>query len=403
MATSADDTDRALEGPAGGAIPGPPGLGYLKPLDGLRGVAVAVVMISHYGESSFHSPSAVGRAWAAACSRGGIGVDLFFVLSGFLITRILLRERGRPKYFRTFYARRTLRIFPLYYGVLIVAFLLSAAHHESLRIWFSKGHWSLWIYLTNVWAALHGGWVTPIGNIRVDHLWSLAIEEQFYLAWPAVVLLLNPRRLLYACGGLVVFACISRVLGGLYMHQVYFPYAFTSCRLDGLAIGSALAVATTVDHWRRASLRLAVPVGLLSATLLLFVYSGVGRSWLTPVAELNIGLTLAPLMFGSIVCLAVFASSGRVAKITSVVPVVWLGRYSYGIYVYHFMLIIPLSTMTLAIVGFRDGYSVPFAVVLGFVVMGCTISIAVAVLSYHVYEMPFLKLKRLFLYDSPAR
>ena len=102
--------------------PGPPGLAHLRPLDGLRGVAILLVVLCHYGASYLSAATPTGRVWHAVVYSGWVGVDLFFVLSGFLITRILLRERGRPNYFRSFYARRTLRIFPLYYVVLVAAF-----------------------------------------------------------------------------------------------------------------------------------------------------------------------------------------------------------------------------------------------------------------------------------------
>jgi peptidoglycan/LPS O-acetylase OafA/YrhL len=149
---------------------------HLAPLDGLRGVAVLLVMVCHFGPEL---PVATrgANALARVLSAGWVGVDLFFVLSGFLITRILLAARGSPGYFTNFYARRVLRIFPLYYATLLMVFVVlpwlgvtaapePAASHQA---------W-LWTYTSNLLVARLRSFVflTPAANL--NHFWSLAIE-----------------------------------------------------------------------------------------------------------------------------------------------------------------------------------------------------------------------------------
>src|SRR4051812_48705226 len=152
--------------------------GHLPGLDGLRGIAILMVLALHFlGDATPHGP--VGRLVVKAASYGVLGVDLFFVLSGFLITGLLLDAKSGPHYFRNFYARRTLRIFPLYYLVLTILFIVLPrftalpAPLEDARI--HQG-W-LWTYTSNFFIAARAEWALTY----VSHFWSLAIEEHFYL------------------------------------------------------------------------------------------------------------------------------------------------------------------------------------------------------------------------------
>ncbi|HZT79778.1 MAG TPA: acyltransferase, partial [Gemmataceae bacterium] len=261
--------------PAAGRSLPPPGT-HLPGLDGLRGVAILLVLAFHLLPSQPVTSHVTAWIYRAAWS-GWCGVDLFFVLSGFLITGILLDAKGLPHYFRNFYARRTLRIFPLYYGVLVVIFVIvplflrppspAFEHLQANQIW-------LWCYASNVCTVWANGWVFLAGNWHLNHFWSLAVEEQFYLVWPLVVLLLSRRRLLAACALCVVAAPLLRWAFLANGYGFVVAYTFTPCRVDALAVGAAVAVAARAPGGLSALRRFAPAVALaLGAALLgLFVW-----------------------------------------------------------------------------------------------------------------------------------
>ena len=215
----------------------------VEALDGLRGFAILAVVAFH---AMFLDVGLLGGARPAPTDvyptlalLGWCGVDVFFVLSGFLITGILLRSKGAPGYFRNFYARRALRIFPLYY--LVVGLLLFGLGRPATS---GAEKASYLLYYQNVRYALVGE-----GSFDAARLvtWSLAIEEQFYLVWPTVVWLCSRRALVGVCIAVVVGAIALRLwllAGGL--HTTHF---LTPCRLDTLAVGALLALLPPPPRW----------------------------------------------------------------------------------------------------------------------------------------------------------
>src|SRR5262249_55951728 len=213
---------------------------YLRELDGVRGVAILLVMLFHFGAvvSEGGAPTgAASKLVQRAVGAGWCGVDLFFVLSGFLITGILYDTKGQPGYYRTFYARRTVRIFPLYYGLLVASFLvrpwagLGPPAPEGYQGWF-------WLYLANVLRVVHGGEACG----RLEHFWSLAVEEHFYLIWPFVVRTLGRAALLRACVGVGVAALAFRAFA-VAKGWPFAAYMLTPARVDTMAVGAWLALA----------------------------------------------------------------------------------------------------------------------------------------------------------------
>ena len=187
---------------------GRPHAGVIPALDGLRGIAIILVMLHHF--TNYRPTSGIDGLIGSVVFFLWTGVDLFFVLSGFLITGILLDSRGSERYFTTFYARRTLRIFPLYYLVLFVAFVVLPQFPAVNAVLTGQvdlpPQWPYWLYLENFSIAARGwvhGWV--------DVGWSLAIEEQFYLVWPLVIWLCPPRLLALLCAAIIVAEPIARV------------------------------------------------------------------------------------------------------------------------------------------------------------------------------------------------
>src|SRR3954471_12053673 len=216
--------------------------GHLPALDGLRGIAILAVLIYHYAFELQHGHG-LGGAIYELLHQGRHGVDLFFVLSGFLITGILLDSRDSPRYFSTFYARRTLRIFPLYYGVLFVVLvllpLLAAPAPGAQKVMHDQP-W-LWCYGANVLMTLTGNRALfNAEHFNLGHFWSLAVEEQFYLVWPLLVLLLSRRALIGIC---VACLPISLALRLYFIARGNSAGAdfFTASRMDALAVGALVA------------------------------------------------------------------------------------------------------------------------------------------------------------------
>ena len=217
-------------------------------LDGLRGVAVLMVMAFHFHQFGA-GPSVVQVDVAAdkVLGAGWAGVELFFVLSGFFITGILLALKdGRGGYFGTFYSRRVLRIFPLYFVFLIMMLIalpaigaFGGSELERLR---DAGPWQL-LFAQNIWIlAADAQSVNPYGTV---HLWSLAVEEQFYLVWPLAVLLLGKRGLVALCVALVVMSPLLRLAMLSTDAHPFAVYVFSPVRADALAVGALLAVIAT--------------------------------------------------------------------------------------------------------------------------------------------------------------
>lgn len=369
---------------------------HIPALDGVRGLAVLLVMFHHfaYGAEGTSLPAKL-VVWFA--EGGWMGVDLFFVLSGFLITGILLDARNTPHYYRNFYARRTLRIFPLYYGYLfvmcvIVARILHLDPQRSDEL-LSYQHW-LWLYVSNVLICIRGSFLVA----SVNHFWTLAIEEHFYLIWPTVVRWVEPRRMWLACLACIAVALAARI--GFHVSDVWrpAPMVFTLCRIDALAMGGLLCVLARSPEHRELLRRGSRWALLLTApVVLLFLLGGNGRP--LPDAILRtVGYSLIALFCAGFLC-QVLLSEGALKR-WLVHPVLrTFGIYAYGLYVFHHPIRIilqralPFENLGQAVGSYWLGLALHSLVALA-------LSVGVALASYHLYEKQFLKLKRFFTYRS---
>ena len=392
----------AVPAEAEGARPAAPPLDLTAPgrvpaLDGLRGVAILLVMVYHFAMYGGWRPAGdLERALYQLVNTGWIGVDLFFVLSGFLITGILYEAKGGGRFFRSFYMRRVLRIFPLYYGFLAAYFLLAPmlfSQGAELR----EGQEWYWSYLLNVEIARHG-W--PEHN-AIAHFWSLAVEEQFYLLWPLVVWAFSRRTLLRLCVGCVVGALALRVAlaaGGLALPA----YVLTPTRIDALAIGGWLALILRDEARAHEQ-----PVRLArwDAPLL-----GAGLAFLAAVLLLNrrvspvdqsvytLGFTVIAVMFAASLHLALrLGPAWLVGR-----PLRLLGRYSYGLYVFHHPVIMLLGESPLSVRRLPRWLDSQLPAQVLVTLVAAALSLGVAALSFHLWEQPFLRLKRLFPYRPDA-
>lgn len=365
-------------------------------LDGLRGVAVVLVLIHHF-TGNRDGAGFVDAALARVGNAGWIGVDLFFVLSGFLITGLLLEARAtRSHYFRTFYLRRALRIFPLYFLYLAVVFgvaliVLPNDWRTALLVR------SRWLYLTYT-ANLAIPRQDEVWPLWTGHLWSLCVEEQFYMVWPAVVWFLGARRLHWICVGLFLAAVLIRVWSWRQGVPAIAIYNLTFTRMDGLAAGAFVAVAARDPHgvgrWSAASRWVAC--GTMSALVILF-----GKYWgpfpyLVRAVSL-FGLPLLAISFASIL-LALLSGDSRLRRQVERPSIVWLGRVSYGLYIWHFGFMGVLRSYGMKPV---DGL---LAWNLVYLVVGIVVSLILADLSMRFIEAPFLRLKdRLRLANTGIR
>lgn len=353
----------------------------LPALDGLRGLAILAVLLLHFTVYGGPPPAGgIDGLFYRAAQAGWIGVDLFFVLSGFLITGILYDAKGSATYFRSFYARRVLRIFPLYYGALAVFLLLVPALRRD-AFWY-------WTYLSNIQIAREG-W--PDSG-ALGHFWSLAVEEQFYLVWPVVVLLLGRRSLMAACWACLAGSLLLRV--GLHlMDQETAAFVLTPARLDSLAAGALLALAARGPEGLAPVARRTGAMAGACAIALLAVASWRGGLPAEDSVVGTVGHTLLAGLFASILALAAAASPGAfLIRGLSSPFLVFFGRYSYGLYVIHHPLLFlkPESLSATA--------SLPSRLL--FILLATVVSVALAWVSWHLWEKRFLQLKHLFPYRA---
>ena len=363
-------------------------------LDGIRGLAILLVLVTHF--CLFQPQGRLEQAVRAALGMGWSGVDLFFVLSGFLITGILLRTRHLPTYFRTFYLRRSLRIFPLYYAALAVFFVVVPAIPLARGVFQgAQAGDAFWYfsYLSNWWLANHSGH-------ELAHFWSLAIEEQFYLLWPAVVFLVPARKMPVVCVGFALGSYVARNVAaawGLTDFALYMPTIF---RMEGLAVGSLIACAPD----RAMLVRLSRPVLFISGTFMIVLVATQGGWALSPVMLQVAPLVLA-LFFGACLVNSVppFCNDPqcwqrRLLRLTFLADI---GKYSYGLYVIHFPVACLLTPKLMAL--WRDMPSeINLLLPAVELLIGGAISYVIARVSWAVLEGPMLRVKERFEYARLA-
>ena len=372
---------------------------HIPAADGLRGIAVLATMLFHAQYFAGVNGTALWeRSYAMTAGLGWAGVDLFFVLSGFLITGILHDSRTQPNYFRVFYLRRTVRIFPLYYAVLFLLFVLVPA---LLRI----GHVTLpgdaiatketqlfaWLYLVNWDLAVQGfGFVTPF----IAHFWSLAVEEQFYLVWPAAVRTFSREGLMALCGLMVILAVLVRIflfLRGSPTAAYVLPFA----RMDGLAIGALIALAARNAKDWALLVRWAPQLSLIAAAAFAGLVMQTGSTAFGNPLIGTVGISLLCLGFGGVLVMLISApAQGRAQRVVGSPLLRWFGKYSYCLYVLNQPAMVIFAKLGLTVIGLQSLLHSRALALLGVNVAGIAICALLAFASWHLFEKHWLALKR---------
>src|SRR5580658_8548166 len=340
-------------------------------LDAVRGVAILVVMMHNISLKYpvFHSQQLFSNGW--------MGVDLFFVLSGFLITGVLVDTNRSTGYFKNFYVRRCLRIWPLYYSLLFFMFVivrfLSRSEFQAV-VQTSSPWWAFPLFLQNLLLPISTNAAGPLGVT-----WSLAIEEQFYLVWPLVVRFCPLRQLRRVA---IAEICISPALRYyLSLHHVNL-YTNVFCRLDGLMAGALLALLVRSENFVPSKLLRRAWITLAIAAPLAFLTSEFDAKWIV--------FTFTALASAAFVYVAMFSERKWLQKIMTNQFLVYTGTISYGLYLLHK---IPFGMVQVLHLDRRPYLPLPIILVASYVL---------AALSWNLLEKPFLSLKRFFDSKPPS-
>ena len=371
-----------------------PNARHIPALDAIRGLAILVVTLYRFRPTS--GDASVACDWlATVLSHGQRGVDLFFVLSGFLITGILYDAKEKSHYFRNFYARRALRIFPLYYGVLIGTLVLMPL------VW-TRGYpfeatrdlqgW-LWGYGTNVLISWRGDWCFGY----FDHFWSLAVEEHFYFVWPFAIFFSSRVTAQRWCIGLAIAAAASRIACAAFTNNGPAVEVLTLFHLDALLVGAWFALAARGPDGLGGLVRMCRWMLPICGTLLL-------PELLLNKRILTVPDTLYALFFGAMIVLAVSArSSSLLGRMWQSRLLRWFGRYSYGMYVFQLPLI-PVVAFAFTAESLGGMLGSRLAGSLAYITLMLVATTGTAYLSWHLFEKHILAWKTYFEVraDHPA-
>ncbi|HVG27500.1 MAG TPA: acyltransferase, partial [Acidobacteriaceae bacterium] len=311
-------------------------------LDGLRGLAVLLVYLFHYG-GGLRSSNVLVRGLGYLTEAGWVGVILFFALSGFLITGSLWDSREQPHVLRNFYLRRMLRIFPVYYAAVLVAIFAAVARGTRYA---ELGPVLLYLGFLQNLPGLVTTALLPISPLPLFHLWSLAVEEQFYLLWPAFILW-SPRRStalnlsLWFVGGSELFRILTHLpIVDPEFAATFDPFLFTHA--GTLALGAALALALRGPQIELVE-KLARPAFFTGVGLYLLVSLWCRSFYLSPYPQFTLGLFGVGL--ASVAAIPLLMRPGRAHRFFSLPPLRYMGRVSYSFYVLHIMIAPMIDTV----------------------------------------------------------
>jgi peptidoglycan/LPS O-acetylase OafA/YrhL len=348
---------------------------YIRELDGVRGIAALMVMFFHFFQG-LSTIDPVLLTIKKISLFGQTGVSLFFVLSGFLITRILVSTKESEHYFSYFYIRRCLRIFPLYYLFLIIFYFLIPLISKipvselSLQVYY-------WIYLQDF--ARTFGW----SSSGPPHFWSLAVEEHFYLFWPFIIYYFDKRKIVYIIISIILVAMFTRIILVYLNYEVFY---FTFSRMDELAIGALLGIFEIKKKLQQGKkgterfLLFSLIILIISTVLLWTYFSGEAN----PVLQVTKFLFISGAYFTLIGYIITASESLYIKKLLRSKFLIYTGKISYGLYVYHiscFWFIGYIFESDSIVLNFFSHFF---------------FSYLIATSSYYLFEQKFLRLKENF-------
>lgn len=348
---------------------------YIPELDGLRGLAIGSVLLYHCHEKLRSSGLDMFAQW------GWVGVNLFFVLSGFLITGIIADSREDPRFFRNFYARRGLRIWPVYVLVLLLNYFVVPFAFGNFWWAVHEMRSAPWVYyvffVQNLFFVALPGTLGPT--------WSLAIEEQYYLFWAPIARLLKNRTLVPILGAVVIASPLIRLSNSGFLTQTH-----TLTHLDGLAVGSLIALGLrSFDFSRRTWEKLALGgVALGASGVVLMIFHG------SAFTDSLLAFGFGGMLVGALLVTGTHKLYGRFLTFR---PLKYLGTVSYGLYMIHILCFVVIGAFDLKMerYGVRGDLAVLF--------VRLALSVAVATALWYGFEKPILKLKRYFMAELEVK
>lgn len=366
---------------------------HVPVLDGIRGLAIIAVLMRHVAYVFVpHGP--LTRWFLPVFQFGAWGVDLFFALSGFLITGILIDTKSAVNRASSFYGRRILRIFPVYYLTIAVVFVgehLSPWIKTAANLQNLPDHLSYLFYFQNFIPMWHHG---QYPESIIGPFWSLAIEEQFYLIWPMVVWRLAPRSIVKVCAGALCTTLMLRLILVPHFGDGMWLWALTPTRADGLFVGAALAAifAMKGEFPKPLLAGMTTAGGLALGAVAVFVPAR--ELWLTGRLMAVIGITGLALLCGALIVFCLQYTESPLAKFFQMGWLRSFGKYSYGMYVFH--LSIYYGVQALLTTRFGVTYPLPtaYGLLYFFALLGVTYGLAW--LSFNFFESWFLGFKRNF-------
>jgi peptidoglycan/LPS O-acetylase OafA/YrhL len=348
---------------------------YVKEFDGWRGIGICFVVLAHYFPTYF-----IG-SW--------VFMEMFFVMSGFLITGILVDTRSKPGYYRKFIGRRIVRVFPLYYICLALLFFALPHSWLDLDYYRHKQAW-FWLYGEN-WLYSIEGWPKVKA---LHHFWSLAIEEQFYIVWPLVVWIFPLKRLFRFCIFLFFFSLVFRNIGMQYLGFIMpFPYVATLGRMEGITLGALIAILVRTD--KTILEKYTIPVTWISGILSCCCFLFAGSAYFEKEIHYTINYTLVDIFFAGMITITLAGNTIMPFRRLLNRPFFQqVGIMSYCLYIFHYPIQDIIQTNFL--LQFEHATGNESLAKLLCLAIAFAITIPFVYLMHKKVEIPFWKFKRYF-------